>query len=111
MDPLRLSRTFGGKQREREPLELPRHSATRHLFERMRDEAHRFAITYHRKERGRIRSRLDSIPGVGPVKRKSLLRRFGSAAGVEAASVEELAGVPGISPALARTIREHLASD
>ncbi len=94
-----------------EPLELPRHSSTRHLFERLRDEAHRFAITYHRKERGRITSRLDSIPGVGPVKRKALLRRFGSAAGVAAASVEELVGVPGISMALARTIRDHLGKD
>jgi excinuclease ABC subunit C len=74
----------------------------------VRDEAHRFAITYHRKERGRIRSQLDSIPGLGPVKRKRLLRRFGSVAGVRAASVEELAGVPGIGAELATVIREQL---
>lgn len=91
-----------------QPLELPRHSAIRHLFERIRDEAHRFAITYHRKERGKLRSRLDSIPGVGPARRKALLRRFGSVRGVEEASVEELQGVPGVSVSLARVIQEHL---
>ena len=91
------------------PIELPRHSAVRHLLERVRDEAHRFAITYHRKERGRVRSKLDSIPGVGPARRKELLRRFGSVVGVARASVEELAGVPGIGADLARTIQEHLA--
>lgn len=92
-----------------EPIELAPHSAVRHLLERIRNEAHRFAITYHRKERGRIRSRLDSIPGVGAVKRKELLRRFGSAAGVAQASVEELVGIPGISPSLARRILERLS--
>ncbi len=91
-----------------EALELPRHSAARHLLERLRDEAHRFAITYHRKERGRIRSQLDSVPGLGPVKRKRLLRRFGSVAGVRQASVEELAALKGIGPGLAGVIREHL---
>jgi excinuclease ABC subunit C len=90
-------------------IELPRHSAERHLLERIRDEAHRFAITYHRKERGRIQSQLDSIPGVGAARRKALLRRFGSVAGVRQASVEELAALPGIGPELARTIRDHLA--
>lgn len=90
------------------PIELPRHSAVRLLFERIRDEAHRFAITYHRKERGRIRSRMDGIPGVGPAKRKALIQRFGSVAGVSEASVEELASVPGISGALAKAILDHL---
>ncbi|MEL6430616.1 MAG: excinuclease ABC subunit UvrC [Planctomycetota bacterium] len=89
-------------------IELGAHSAVRHLLERIRDEAHRFAITYHRKERGRITSRLDSIPGVGPTKRKALLKTFGSVAGVSAASVEELAGVEGISHDLASTIAESL---
>jgi excinuclease ABC subunit C len=86
------------------PLELPKHSAARLLLERIRDEAHRFAITYHRKERGRITSKLDSIAGVGPAKRRALLRRFGSVAAVAAASVEQLAAVEGISVALARAI-------
>ena len=94
-----------------DPVELPRHSAVRHLLERIRDEAHRFAITYHRKERGRIRSRLDSIAGVGPAKRKALLKRFGSVQGVAKASLEELAGIPGISPELARHIHEVLRGD
>jgi excinuclease ABC subunit C len=90
------------------PLVLERHSAVRLLLERIRDEAHRFAITYHRKERGRLRSRLDAIRGLGPARKKALLARFGSVRGVEAASVEELAAVPGISDSLARAIRDGL---
>ncbi len=90
---------------------LTAHSAVRHLLERIRDEAHRFAITYHRKERGKITSRLDSIAGVGPAKRKALLRTFGSVAGVATASVEELAKIEGVSPALARSIEEALRKD
>ncbi|TDJ66994.1 MAG: excinuclease ABC subunit UvrC [Planctomycetota bacterium] len=115
----RAERTVGGRRipasEERvylpgakAPLELPRHSSARHLLERVRDEAHRFAITYHRKERGRIQSRLDSIPGIGPVRRKALLRRFGSVAGVKQASVEELAVIENIGAELARTIVAHL---
>ena len=94
----------GGKA----PLELPRHSSARHLLERVRDGAHRFAVTYHRKERGRIKCRLDSIPGIGPVRRKALLRRFSSVAGVNQASVEELAVIENIGAELARTIVTHL---
>jgi excinuclease ABC subunit C len=90
-------------------IPLGRHDATRHLLERIRDEAHRFAITYHRKERGKIRSQLDAIPGVGPAKRKALLKRFGSVAGVKQASIEELLAIPGISADLAERIREELA--
>ena len=90
------------------PIVLGDHSAVRHLLERIRDEAHRFAITYHRKERGKITSRLDSIPGIGPAKRKALLKTFGSVAGVAGASVEELLRVEGVSPDLARTISESL---
>ncbi|MCK6444855.1 MAG: excinuclease ABC subunit UvrC [Planctomycetes bacterium] len=92
-----------------EPLELSRHSPARHLLERIRDEAHRFAITYHRKERGKIRSVLDSVPGVGAAKRKALLRRFGSVAGIREASIEEVAAVPGIGRELAERLRERLA--
>ncbi len=91
-----------------EPIELPRHSDVRRLLERIRDEAHRFAITYHRKERGRITSRLDAIPGIGPMKRKALLKRFGSVVGVAKASIEELRNIPGISAALAKSIHERL---
>ncbi len=92
-----------------EPLELGRNSPVRLLLERLRDEAHRFAIRYHRKERGRIRSQLDSIDGLGPVKKRALLSRFGSVAGVRAESAESLSGVPGISPRLAAAIVEGLA--
>ncbi|MEZ6019732.1 MAG: helix-hairpin-helix domain-containing protein [Planctomycetota bacterium] len=116
----RAERTVGGRRKAQseeriflpgaaEPIELPRFSQARHLLERIRDEAHRFAITYHRKERGRIQSRLDSIPGVGAKRRRALLVRFGSVQGVQQASVEELATVEGISAELARTIQEHLA--
>jgi len=96
---------------EGEPIELPKASAVRHLLERLRDEAHRFAITYHRKERGKITSQLDSIAGVGPARRKALLRKFGSVVGVKQASVEELAGIPAISMELAIVIRDALADD
>ncbi len=91
-----------------EPIPLPKHSGARHLLERIRDEAHRFAITYHRKERGKIASRLDSIPGVGPERRKALLRAFGSVAGVKAANLEQIAAVPGIGTELAATIERSL---
>lgn len=89
-------------------LELPRHSSARHLLERLRDEAHRFAITYHRAQRGRITSLLDSIPGVGEARRKALLRAFGSAAGVREASVEDLAALPSVGRELAQVIHDHL---
>jgi len=115
----RSERTVGGRRKAQSeerlflpgletPLELGRHSPARHLLERLRDEAHRFAITYHRRERGRITSKLDAIPGVGAVKRRALLRRFGSVVGVAAASVEELAAVPGIGAELARSILDSL---
>jgi excinuclease ABC subunit C len=95
----------------KESLVLGRHDPARHLLERVRDEAHRFAITYHRKERGRIRSQLDAIPGVGAAKRKALLKRFGSVAGVRQASVEELAAVPGVGAQLAERIRDGLLGE
>jgi len=118
----RSERTVGGRRRAateervflegaQAAIELPRHDTARHLLERVRDEAHRFAITYHRKERGRLRSRLDSIPGLGPVKRKALLLRLGSVAGIREASVEEIASTPGIGATLAAVIRTHLERD
>ncbi len=80
----------------REPLELPPDAPETYLLARIRDEAHRFAITYHRKLRSRraIRSQLDGIPGLGPKRRTALLRMFGSAGGVRAAGAEELRKVP-----------------
>jgi excinuclease ABC subunit C len=79
------------------PLALPRHSPVLQLVQRVRDEAHRFAIGYHRKARSlrTLRSELDDIPGIGPAKRRKLLSRFGSLRGVRAASEVELASAVG----------------
>jgi excinuclease ABC subunit C len=92
------------------PVVLRRNSNALFLLQRLRDEAHRFAITYHRMLRGkeRLRSVLDSIPGVGAERRRRLLRAFGSVKRMRAATVESLAQVPGISSALATTIRAAL---
>lgn len=89
---------------------LPRDSQALFLVQRIRDEAHRFAVTFHRKRRAKtsIRSVLDEIPGVGPRRRRELLRRFGSVEGIRQASVEELAGVKGIGRALAEQIKAEL---
>jgi excinuclease ABC subunit C len=95
-----------------EPIVLPATSQALYLLQRLRDEAHRFAITYHRQVRARAatRSVLDDLPGVGPARKRALLRVFGSGRGVRDASVEEIAAVPGIGPAMAGRIREHLDS-
>ncbi len=79
------------------------------LLRRIRDEAHRFAITYHRQRRGKrgLASQIDEIPGIGPVKRKALLKHFGSLEGIRDATVDELCKAPGISKMLAQQIREH----
>lgn len=93
-----------------EPLLLPRQSQGLFMIQRIRDEAHRFAITSHRKLRTKkgLASRLDAIPGIGPAHRKSLLKHFGSIQDILDASLEELAAVPGISRKLAQVIKEHL---
>ena len=77
------------------------------LLQRIRDEAHRFAITYHRKLRDRrtLRSALDAVPGVGAGRRRALLRHFGSLKGVREAGLEELTEVPGVSRELAERIQ------
>jgi excinuclease ABC subunit C len=94
------------------PVELPRNSQGLYLMQRIRDEAHRFAITAHRKMRKKERlvSRLDQIPGIGSARKKELLKTFGSLDGVRKASVEDLAKVPGITTALAETIHHTLSS-
>jgi excinuclease ABC subunit C len=93
-----------------EPLSIPRGSDSLFLLQHIRDEAHRFAITYHRTKRSKraIRSVLDDIPGVGSTRKKALLRHFGSLARLRSASPEEIAATPGVGPSLARTIYEHL---
>jgi len=90
---------------------LPRKSEGLYLVQRIRDEAHRFAITAHRKQRSKIglASQLDSIPGIGPVRRKALLRHFGSIDAIRAASEEELTAAPKMNANLAEAIKAHLA--
>jgi excinuclease ABC subunit C len=89
-----------------EPLLLPRTSPALKLLQRIRDEAHRFAVSYHRHLRGQelLRSALDDIPGVGVKTRTALLRHFGSVDAVAAASAEALCAVPGVGPATAERI-------
>jgi excinuclease ABC subunit C len=91
---------------EEYPVILSRSSEGLYLLQRVRDEAHRFAITYHRAKRGKAAtvSVLDSVPGLGPARRSALLRQFGSVKAISAASPEEIATVPGIGPRLAETI-------
>jgi excinuclease ABC subunit C len=93
-----------------EPLDIPRGSEALFVLQHLRDEAHRFAITYHRQKRAKraLRSELDDIPGVGPARRKALLKRFGSLTKIREAGVDQLAATPGIGPALAREIDERL---
>jgi excinuclease ABC subunit C len=95
---------------ESEPVLLARNSPAMHLVQRIRDEAHRFAVTYHRTLRGKRQtaSPLDAVPGVGAARKKALLRVFGSASGVRRASEAQLAAVPGVTPALANKIKEAL---
>ena len=93
-----------------EPLRLPRRSPALRLMQRARDEAHRVAVTFNRKRRKArtLTSELLAIPGIGAARRRALLERFGSLAGVASASLEELAAVPGISRALAERVATHL---
>jgi excinuclease ABC subunit C len=93
-----------------ESLRLPRRSPSLRLLQRARDEAHRFGLAYNRKRRTQrtITSELLSIPGIGPTKRRRLLERFGSLAGVRSASIAELASVPGFSVRQAERILDHL---
>ena len=79
------------------------------LVAAIRDEAHRFAITYHRKTRGRLAGELDEIAGVGPARRRRILRHFGSLAAVRSATREELRAVPGLPPTIADRIHAALA--
>lgn len=93
------------------PVVLPRRSDALYLVQRVRDEAHRFAITSHRQRRTKLgmASQLEAVPGIGPAKRKALLKAFGnSISAIRAASVDELASVPGINRRLAETIKEML---
>ena len=91
-----------------EPIILPRDAQGLYLVQRVRDEAHRFAITYHQKLRSKraVRSGLDTVPGIGPKRKRLLIRQFGTLKAVKDASLEELAAVPGMTRGLAQKIKE-----
>ncbi|MDP9358763.1 MAG: excinuclease ABC subunit UvrC [Chloroflexota bacterium] len=93
-----------------DPVLLPRDAQALFLVQRVRDEAHRFAITFHRQRRSKasFHSKLDDVPGIGPKKKQALIRQFGSLKGVKEASVVELTAVDGITPALAAQIKATL---
>jgi excinuclease ABC subunit C len=93
-----------------EPLRIPRGSEALFVLQHIRDEAHRFAVDYHRRKRtGRaLASPLDEVPGIGPTRKRALLRRFGSLARLRGASEGEIRQTPGIGPEMARVIYEHL---
>ena len=95
------------------PVILPRNSQALFLVQRIRDEAHRFAITFHRSKRGKamVASALDAVPGLGPAKREALIKHFGSLKNLKAASADELTQVQGVGPSLASKIREHFDAE
>jgi len=96
---------------EEDPVILPRSSEGLYLLQRVRDEAHRFAITHHRGRRSKsmVESVLDDVPGLGEVRRRTLLKHFGSLKKLRAATEEEIATVPGIGPATAAAIKSAVA--
>jgi excinuclease ABC subunit C len=93
-----------------EPIELPRTSQALYLVQRIRDEAHRFAITYHRnlRSKGSLRSSIDMVTGIGPKRKRMLLRKFGSIQGIKDAPVDEIAAVPGLTRSLALRLKQTL---
>ena len=95
------------------PIVLPRTSQGLYLVQRLRDEAHRFAITYHRNVRGKraLASVFDEVPGIGPARKKALLKRFGSVRRIREASVDEVAETPGVPRELAERLKLHLARE
>jgi len=96
-----------------DPIMLPRNSESLYLIQRIRDEAHRFAVTYHRNLRGRrsLKSILDDIPGVGPKRRKALLQHFRTMARLRNATVDELAAVPGMTRGVAEAVYEYFQQE
>lgn len=95
---------------EAEPVVLPRTSQALYLVQRVRDEAHRFAITYHRKvrEKAGMQSALDSVPGIGPKRKRALLRKFGSVKGIREATLDDVAATVGFTRRLAEKVKEYL---
>ena len=97
----------------KDPLILPRNSEGLYLLQRIRDEAHRFAITFHRSKRSKVmlESLLDEIPQLGETRRQALLEKFGSISAIKKSSVTEIAKIPGIGQRLANLIFSHLNSE
>ena len=93
-----------------EPIVLPRTSQALYLVQRIRDEAHRFAITYHRNLRSKnsLRSPIDMVTGIGPKRKRMLMRRFGSLQGIRDASVDDIASIPGLTRSLALRLKQTL---
>ena len=93
-----------------EAIVLPRNSQGLFLVQRARDEAHRFAVTFHRERRSRraVASAIDLVPGIGPKRRRMLLSRFGSVTGLSQATLEDIASVPGMTLTMARKVKEYL---
>jgi excinuclease ABC subunit C len=104
----RLEEVYRPKQPD--PVVLSRHDPALQLLQRLRDEAHRFAVDHHRQRRDKdlTRSVLDDLPGVGPARKRALLNHFGSPQRVAAASREELAAVPGLPGKVARVVHDQL---
>ena len=96
---------------DNDPVILPRTSEALYLLQRVRDEAHRFAITYHRQKRSTsmLVSLLDDVPGLGETRRKALMKQFGSLKRLRAATVEELMAVPGIGRRTAEAVQAAIA--
>jgi excinuclease ABC subunit C len=95
------------------PIVLARKTQGLYLVQRIRDEAHRFAITYHRTVRGKraLASVFDDIPGIGPARKKALLKRFGSVRRIREASLDEVAATPGVGRVAAERLKQHLARE
>jgi excinuclease ABC subunit C len=95
------------------PIILPQRSQGLYLVQRIRDEAHRFAITYHREVRGKraLTSVFDEVPGIGPARKKALLKRFGSVRRIREASLEDVAATPGVGRVAAERLKQHLARE
>jgi excinuclease ABC subunit C len=93
-----------------DPIILPRSSQGLYMVQRIRDEAHRFGITYHRKLRSdrTFKSALDEIPGIGPKRKKVLMKHFGSIKAISAASIEDLAALDGMTKDAAEKVKEYI---
>jgi excinuclease ABC subunit C len=98
---------------EPDPIIMPRNSEGLYLLQRVRDEAHRFAIAYHRSKRSKrmTASALDSVPGLGEHRRKALVTHFGSIARLKEATVDQITAVPGIGVATANAVLDALRTD